>query len=165
MTSQIPYLIRRLKQRHISLMERNRITFQLGKFIEEGEQVSLSIKAKRGARRTYYLYKDQEEQLSRATTRPRDLASMSEEKFQELLMGHSEIFRGNVLDISFEDITALPQYDIISHDLETVRNLTDQDGFIRNVMELPDLNRNLSEPDGIVRNHTESSGTCQNLPE
>ncbi len=46
MASQIPYLIRRLKQRHISLMERNRITFQLGKFIEEGEQVPLSIKAK-----------------------------------------------------------------------------------------------------------------------
>ena len=80
-------------------------------------------------------------------------------------MGHSEIFRGNVLDISFEDITAIPQYDIISHDLGTVQNLTDQDGFIRNVLELSDLDRNLSEPDGIARNHTESSGTCRNLPE
>jgi hypothetical protein len=68
MADQIPYLVKRLKQRHISLTERNKISYELERLIELEEHVPLSIKAKRGTRRTYYLYKGREEQLNRSTT-------------------------------------------------------------------------------------------------
>lgn len=174
MADQIPYLVKRLKQRHISLVERNKISYELGRLIELGEHVPLSIKAKRGTRRTYYLYKGREEQLNRSTTRPRELANMNELKFQEFLMGHSEISRGNVLEIDLDDVTAPPQYDVISHDLD-ITNISYDLGIARNLAEshetdrttstLHDIFQDLPELDGIDQNITELSGLPRNIPE
>ena len=174
MADQIPYLVKRLKQRHISLVKRNKISYQLGKLIEEGEHVPLSIKAKRGARRTYYLYKGNEELLNRSTTRPRELANMNEAKFQEFLMGHSEISQGNVLEISLDDVTAPPQYNTISHDLdvtnltydlETLRNSAKLHETVRTTSTLHDIFQDLPELDSINQNITELSGLPRNIPE
>ena len=171
MATNIPYLVRRLKQRHISLVERNKISYELGKLIEQGEHVPLSVKAKRGVRRTYYYYQGCEDQLNHSTTRPRDLAAMNETQFQNLLMGHSEFSRGNVLEINLSDATAPPQYDDISHDqdisydLGIDRNVTESHETIRTTSNLHDIFQDLLELIGIDQNLTEPSGVSQNIPE
>ena len=64
MTSQIQYYIRKIKQRYIFLAERNKIHYQLGKLIEQGEYVPISVKARRGACRTYNYYKGFEQETT-----------------------------------------------------------------------------------------------------
>ena len=64
MTSQIQYYIRKIKQRYISLAERNKIHYQFGKLIEQDECVPISIKAKQGAHRTYNYYKGFEQETT-----------------------------------------------------------------------------------------------------
>ena len=92
------------------MAKRNKIHYQLGKLIEQGECVPISVKAKRGARRTYNYYKGFEQKTTWTDTRSRDLAFMNQTQFNNLLMGHLEFSRENVLDMLLDDLTAPPQY-------------------------------------------------------
>ena len=99
---------------------------------------------------------------------------MNETKFQEFLMRHSKISRENVLEISIDDVTAPPQYDAISHDLD-ITDLSYDLGIVRNSAEshetvhttstLHDIFQDLPELDGIDQNITELSGLPRNIPE
>ena len=171
MTSQIQYYVRKIKQRYISLAERNKIHYQLGKLIEQGECVPISVKATRGARRTYNYYKGFEQETTWTDTRPRDLASMNQTQFNNLLMGHSEFSRGNVLDMLLDDLAAPPQYDDISHDLnisfdlETVRTRPVSHETDRTTSTSLDIDQNTTESAGMEQNSTEQSGLPRNIPE
>ena len=96
---------------------------------------------------------------------------MNETQFQNLLMGHSEFSRGNVLEINLSDTTAPPQYDDISHDLDisydlgTDRNVTESHEIVRTTSDLHDIFQDLPELNGIDQNLTEPSGVSRNVPE
>jgi hypothetical protein len=99
---------------------------------------------------------------------------MNETKFQEFLMGHSEISQGNVLEIDLDDVTAPPQYDAISHDLditnvsydlETDRNSAESHETVCITSTLHDIFQDLPELDGIDQNITELFGLPRNIPE
>ena len=126
-TSKISRYVKQIKQRHLSPKQRLRIHYKLGKFIEQGEIVPLSTKAKRGARRTYKYFKGRKHEMNSSLFSARDLATLNESQFQNL-MGHSEFSRGNVLDMSLDELMAPLSPDIshdLSYDLGSLRNTSD----------------------------------------
>ena len=79
-----------------------------------------------------------------------------------------------MLEISLDDVTAPPQYNTISHDLdvtnltydlETLRNSAKLHETVRTTSTLHDIFQDLPELNGINQNITELSGLPWNIPE
>ena len=79
-----------------------------------------------------------------------------------------------MLEIGLDDVTAPPQYDTISHDLditnlsydlETPRNSAESHETVRTTLTLHDIFQDIPELDGIDQNMTELSGPPRNIPE
>src|SRR5262245_49907418 len=96
-TTKISTYVKRIKQSKLTPKQHIKLHYKLGKLMEQGEHVSLSTKTKRGARRTYQYYRKHKQELQTIPFTARDLSQLNEVQFQ-LLMGHLEFSRGNVLD-------------------------------------------------------------------
>ena len=158
---------KRLKLRFITHLERLNLNFELGKYIDEGYDFKYSQRAKKGARRLYYAYKDRKEDLIWEKNSARDLGLMNETNYQLFLSGLTEFSRGNVLTIDhFDDNNDIITFDSTNNNNQEITFDFDTASHIEDLAPPYDqVTRITTEPSGVVRNSPDSSELDRNRPE